>query len=105
MKRRKIYYEMILFHLFSQTIWNSNVLCSKNGGLKNHLQFRIELAEPVTQKHHLKDGNSKLLRPGIEPKSLRLTDQHFPEFIPPTNKKERLAKQQAVQKEMPCDSI
>jgi hypothetical protein len=52
----------------------------------------------------LEDGNSGLGHPGIEPKSLRLTEQHFPELIPSTDKKERWARQQAASKEIPCDN-
>jgi hypothetical protein len=36
-KRRKNMLPKIFFHLFVHTIWNSNVLYSKNDGLKNHL--------------------------------------------------------------------
>jgi hypothetical protein len=53
------YCQSIFFHRFDQIIWNSCVLYCKNGGVRNHLQIRIELAELVNQKYHLEDGNSK----------------------------------------------
>jgi hypothetical protein len=42
----------------------------------------------MIQKHHSDDGNSKSGLPGIEPKALRLTEQHFPEFIQPPSRKD-----------------
>jgi hypothetical protein len=63
-------------HLFGQTICNSFVFYFKNSVLKNHLQFRIELAELMIQKHH-SDGNSKPGCIGIEHNSLNITNNIF----------------------------
>jgi hypothetical protein len=88
-KRGEKYYKRLFFYHCVQIIWNSCVLYFKNGGLRNHLQIRIELVEFVIQKHHSDNGNSN---PGClwtEADPLRLTEGQFSDVIAPTEKKDR----------------
>lgn len=86
-KRGKKYYKKIFFHLLDISIWNAFVLYKKNGGEKSNLDFRSKLVERLIQNYHSEINIKKSGRPkssGI----LRLTERHFPSFVPPTPKKE-----------------
>lgn len=69
------------------SIWNAYVLYKKNGGEKTNLYFRSKLVERLIQNYHSDTNIKKSGRPkssGI----LRLTERHYPSFVPPTPKKE-----------------
>jgi hypothetical protein len=55
-KRREKYYKRFF----------SCVLYYKNGGLRKHLQIRIELAEIIIQEHHSTMGIQILDVPGLK---------------------------------------
>lgn len=86
-KRGKRYYKKIFFHLVDISVWNSFVLYQKNGGKRDHLEFRKMLVEKLIEKYHSKVLPKRTGRPGYQPGPLRLTERHFPEFVPPTEKK------------------
>ena len=81
-KRGKKYYKKIFFHLLDISIYNAFVLYQKDGGKKHHLDFRLTLVEA----YHSESKTTKLGRPK-KPGPLRLTERHFPDYIPPTEKK------------------
>jgi len=86
-KGGKKYYKKVFFHLLDMCIWNAFVLYKKNGGEKKNLEFRSQLVEKLIQNYHSDRNIKKAGRPrssGI----LRLTERHFPSFVPPTPKKE-----------------
>jgi hypothetical protein len=64
-------------HLFNKMIWNSCVLSSENGGVKNHMLFWIELVELLIQEDHSEDGNLKPGCPGIEPNPFQVDRTTF----------------------------
>ncbi|XP_067121900.1 piggyBac transposable element-derived protein 4-like [Centruroides vittatus] len=86
-KRGKKYYKKIFFHLFDICLYNSFVLYKKYGGEKKHLAFRAQLIEQLIKEFHTvtKVYRGRPRTPG--PCPLRLTERHFPAFIPPTEKK------------------
>ncbi|XP_071053828.1 piggyBac transposable element-derived protein 4-like [Onthophagus taurus] len=85
-KRGKKYYKKIFFHLLDMSLWNAFVLYNKNGGQKNNLQFRQALIEKLIENFHSTSSTRKG-RPSYQPGPLRLTERHFPEYVPPTKKK------------------
>lgn len=93
-KRGKKYYKKIFFHLIDLCIWNSFILYQKNGGTSDNLKFRKSLIEDLiikySDKHISKRGRPKT------PGPLRLTERHFPEYIPPTEKKQNASRLCAV---------
>lgn len=97
-KRGKKFYMKIFLHLLDQTIWNAYVLYRKNGGSKLHAQFRLDLAEALIEnyKSETASTSAKRGRPGSSPNPLRLTDRHFPDFVPSTENKENAARRCAV---------
>ncbi|KAG8235322.1 hypothetical protein J437_LFUL003605 [Ladona fulva] len=95
-KRGKKYYKKMFFHLLDQATWNSFVLYRKSGGTKSNLDFRMELVENIIERYHTEDMSSKGGRPSDEPHPLRLTERHFPGYIPATEKKEKPCRQCAV---------
>lgn len=84
-KRGKKYYKKVFFHLLDISVWNAFVLYQKNGGQKSNLEFRKTLIERIIAKYHAPSKKSG--RPSIQPGPLRLTERHFPEYVPPTEKK------------------
>ena len=97
-KRGKKFYMKIFLHLLDQSIWNSYVLYKKSGGSKTHAQFRLDLAEELIEQNKLEavSTSAKKTRPGKLPNPLRLTDRHFPDFVPSTENKENAARRCAV---------
>ncbi|XP_022251164.1 piggyBac transposable element-derived protein 4-like isoform X2 [Limulus polyphemus] len=92
----KKYYKKVFFHLLEQAFWNSYVLYSKTGGQRKHLEYRIVVIEKMIEKYHLPQFSSKGVRPGTTPNPLRLTERHFPDIIPATEKKTNPTRQCAV---------
>lgn len=85
-KRGKKYYKKIFFHLLDICVWNSFILYQKNGGMKSHLDFRQKLVEEILNEYPVANRR-KSGRPRLQPGPSRLTERHFPEFIPPSEKK------------------
>jgi hypothetical protein len=83
-KRGKKYYKKVFFHFLDISLWNSFVLYKKNGGRRDNLECRQTLIEKLIEKFH---STSKKGRPSSQPGPLRLTERHFPEYVPPTEKK------------------
>ena len=52
-KRGKKFYYKIFLHLLDQTIWNSYVIYTKRGGMKTHLQFRLDLIEEICDNRRI----------------------------------------------------
>lgn len=86
-KRGKKYYKKIFFHMLEHALWNSFVLYKKKGGLKTHLQFRMDLITKIIEAYCSTEAQTKG-RPSSLPNPLRMTERHFPDYIPPTDKKE-----------------
>lgn len=90
-KRGKKYYKKIFFHLFDISLWNAFVLYQKHGGKYSNLNFRLDLVDRLIERHGT--VNERIGRPGILPNPLRLTERHFLEVIPATEKKLRPTRQ------------
>lgn len=95
-KRGKVYYKKIFYHLIELALWNSYLLYKKNGGQYTPLQFRMNLIEIIFETYHSCMFMPKAGRPGTTPTPLRLSNRHFPEFIPPTQKKNNPTRQCAM---------
>lgn len=92
-KRGKKYYRKIFFHLLDLSLWNSFILYRKCGGNKSALQYRMELVKLTIEKFHHPEFAAKHGRPGKTPTPMRLTGRHFPETLPPTEKKSNPTRQ------------
>lgn len=90
-KRGEKYYKKIFFHLFDISPWNAFVLYQKHGGKYSHLNFRLDLIDRLIERHGI--VNERIGRPEILPNPLRLTERHFLEVIPATEKKLRPTRQ------------
>lgn len=85
-KRGKKYYKKIFFHLLDFALWNSFILYQKTGGRKSALDYRMDLVKQMLEKYL--EGPVKVTgRPSIIPPPMRLSARHFPDFIPPTERK------------------
>ncbi|KAK9680994.1 DDE Tnp 1-like zinc-ribbon [Popillia japonica] len=84
--RGKKYYKKIFFHLLDLAVFNSFVLYQKNGGRMSNLDYRTELVEQMIRKYHSSTIPKKRGRPN-QIGALRLTERHFPDFVPSTEKK------------------
>ncbi|XP_067140274.1 piggyBac transposable element-derived protein 4-like isoform X2 [Centruroides vittatus] len=86
-KRGKKYYKKIFFHLVDICLYNAFVLYKKNGGEKDNLGFRMRLVERLMEEYHTETRGNKQNR--LRPfGTLRLTERHFPVFVPSTEKKD-----------------
>ncbi|XP_023238888.1 piggyBac transposable element-derived protein 4-like [Centruroides sculpturatus] len=99
-KRGKKFYKKVFFHLLDICTFNAFVLYKKNGGVLSHLDFRINIIETIIQKYHTetrvtKHGQPRTSGPRI-PGPLRLTERHFPDLLPETDKKKAPTRRCAV---------
>lgn len=85
-KKRGKTYNKLFMHLVDFVVYNSFILYKKNEGTMDNLDFRSKLVEEMIEKYH-SSTYSKTAGPPKQPGLLRLTERHFPDFIPPTEKK------------------
>lgn len=95
-KRGKKYYKKIFFHLLDLAVWNSFVVYKKCDGTMSPLVYRLEIIQKIMEKYHSADMKPKPGRPSAAMHPLRLTERHFPEYIPATEKKTNPTRQCAV---------
>jgi hypothetical protein len=88
-KHHKIWYKKLFWHLLNQAVLNSYILFKKvNGNKLTHLQFRIQLCERIIETYHNTELTPQKGRPSInEVNPLRLTERHFPSFVPENQQK------------------
>ncbi|XP_035217648.1 piggyBac transposable element-derived protein 4-like [Stegodyphus dumicola] len=86
-RRGKKYYKKIFLHLLDITLWNSYVLYTKSGGKRSHLQYRTKIIENIIEKYHSVEFSAKKGRPSADHPPSRLSERHFVDYIPPTEKK------------------
>lgn len=92
-KRGKKYYKKLFYHLLDLALWNSFTLYRKSGGKKSSLVYRLELIQLIMEKYHKDEFSCRKGRPSTHLTPLRLTGRHFPEYIPPTEKKQNPTRQ------------
>lgn len=95
-KRRKRYYKKIFFHIVDFALWNSYLLYLKSGGEATALKYRLQVIDETIKKYHTPMMSSKVGRPSSVPHPLRLTERHFPDVVPPTEKKSNPTRQCVV---------
>ncbi|XP_067140272.1 piggyBac transposable element-derived protein 4-like isoform X1 [Centruroides vittatus] len=86
-KAGKKWYKKIFFHLVDICLYNAFVLYKKNGGERENLGFRMRLVERLIEEHHTETKVKKQGRRRESSLPSRLVEKHFPDFIPPTEKK------------------
>ena len=62
-------------------------LYEAGGGMKTHLQFRLDLIEEILEKYATTE--EYLGRQSYTPPTSRLLERHFLEYIPPTAKRDK----------------
>ncbi|XP_035214082.1 piggyBac transposable element-derived protein 4-like [Stegodyphus dumicola] len=92
-RRGKKYYKKIFLHLLDITLWNSYVLYTKSGGKRSHLQYRTKIIENIIEKYHSVEFSAKKGRPSADHPPSRLSERHFVDYIPPTEKKSNPTRQ------------
>ncbi|KAG1683249.1 Cap-specific mRNA (nucleoside-2'-O-)-methyltransferase 1 [Nymphon striatum] len=100
-KRGKKYYQKIFFHFLELAVWNSYILYKKSGSEKNPLDYRLELIHLLIKKY--KYSTKSCGRPGTSANPLRLSARHFPDIIPPTEKKTNPTRMCAITRVMKGD--
>jgi hypothetical protein len=90
-KRHKIWYKKQFRHLINQCVLNAFILYNKKNEVQStHLKFRTQLIERIIEDYHGPIIYQKNLaaRQSVEGMgSVRLTERHFPSFIPSTEGK------------------
>lgn len=85
--RVKKYYMKIFRHFLDITILNSYKIYTRLGGKKSRLNFNCYLGEIIVEKYAEKKETPE--RRSKRPKPSRLLERHFPDFLPPTENKEK----------------
>lgn len=84
---QKIYYKKVFRHLLDMAIYNAFIIYQKSGNTTTHLEFRLKLMEGLIQLNC--DPQSRPKKGRLSDNTLsRLTERHFPDYLPPTEKKE-----------------
>ena len=86
-KRLKKYYIKQFRHLMDMAALNSFILYKKNRGEKSRLCFMLALIDRIIEINHM-GPNQSSGRPSLGNNPLRLTARHFPQELPPTEKKQ-----------------
>ncbi|KAG8233268.1 hypothetical protein J437_LFUL009978, partial [Ladona fulva] len=68
-------------------VWNSFILYKKTGGKCVHLDYRLDVIEKMIEVYHPSVTSPKVGGPLAGPQPRRLTERHFPDVIPATEKK------------------
>ena len=84
-KRMKKYYKKQFRHILDMATFNAFILYKKCGGEMSRLTFILTLVDRIVEKHHSLQRQMKPGRPSREQNPLRLTERHFPDFIPSTS--------------------
>ncbi|XP_054283337.1 piggyBac transposable element-derived protein 4-like [Macrosteles quadrilineatus] len=84
------WYKKLFFHFFDVAIRNAHILKKVRTGTTSHLsEFRKELVREILELHNPTRAKPQGGRPSPGETPLRLTQRHFPEPIPPTDKNPR----------------
>jgi hypothetical protein len=82
------WYRKVVIHLLHISMMNAWIIYKKSGGTKKLLQFhQMVIAQLLFSDDEHQDNDV----PAVE-SLLRLTQKHFPDVIPPTDKKSRAQK-------------
>ena len=97
-KRVKKWYKKQIMHLINVATFNSHILHKKKGGRLNPLEFRKKLVISLFEKYSNRSTTTTARRgrKSHENNPLQLTERHFPEYIPPTEKKENATRRCVV---------
>ena len=87
--RLKKYYKKVFRHMLDMTLLNSYITYKALGGKVTRREFILTLAEKLISKYSSEIPATKRRPSQLSVKPLRLTERHFPEYCPPTEKKEK----------------
>ena len=87
--RLKKYYKKVFRHMLDMTLLNSYIVYKALGGKTTRRDFILTLSEKLISKYADEIPASVRRPPRLSVKPLRLIGRHFPEYCPPTAKKER----------------
>ncbi|KAG8239090.1 hypothetical protein J437_LFUL018811 [Ladona fulva] len=82
----KKYYHKIFRHVIDMAMLNAYALYEKKNGKLTRKEFIITLGEQLIEKY---GQNLEVVkgRPSKSPRPTRITEKHFPDFVPSTTKK------------------
>ena len=83
------YYKKVFRHMLDITLLNSYIAYKALGGKTTRRDFILTLSEKLISKYADEIPASVRRPPRLSVKPLRLIGRHFPEYCPPTAKKER----------------
>ncbi|GFX97141.1 piggyBac transposable element-derived protein 4 [Trichonephila clavipes] len=79
--QQRKYYKKIFRHLLNQIVWNSFVIFKKNGGILNHIDFRMKLIERLIEEGGSNSSSRNFVSPKISENVVRLVGRHFPSYV------------------------
>ncbi|GFW71437.1 piggyBac transposable element-derived protein 4 [Trichonephila clavipes] len=85
------YYKKIFRHLLNQIVWNSFVIFKKNGGILDHIGFRMKLIERLIEEGGSDSGSRNFVGPKISENIVRLIGRHFPSYVESYPSKKNMA--------------
>ena len=87
-KRLKKWYKKMWIHLINSCVSNAHILHKKKGGKLTSLEFHTKFVSQIIEKYGEDTENYRHGgRPSTTDNPFQLVDQHFPSYIPPTEKK------------------
>ncbi|GFW95143.1 piggyBac transposable element-derived protein 4 [Trichonephila clavipes] len=96
--QQRKYYKKIFRHLLNQIVWNSFVIFEKNGGILNHIGFRMKLIERLIEEGGSDSSSRNFASPNISENVVRLVGRHFPSYVESDcSKKKNIAKMCGMQ--------
>ena len=91
LERKKMakWYIKLVRKLLNITVVNCMVICHANSGQTkiDHFKFRVELVQALLIEHQTESVRKFQGRHSTDKNVLHLVERHFPERIPPTEKK------------------
>ncbi|GFW58563.1 piggyBac transposable element-derived protein 4 [Trichonephila clavipes] len=100
--QQRKYYKKIFRHLLNQIVGNSFVIFKKNGGILNHIGFRMKLIERLIEEGGSDSiySSRNFVSPKISENVVRLVGRHFPSYVESDcskKKKKNIAKMYGMQ--------
>ncbi|GFV28956.1 piggyBac transposable element-derived protein 4 [Trichonephila clavipes] len=95
--QQRKYYKMIFRRLLNQIVWNSFVIFKKNGGILNHIGFRMKLIERLIEEGGSDSSSRNFASPNISENVVRLVGRHVPSYVESDCSKKNIAEMCGMQ--------
>ncbi|GFW55986.1 piggyBac transposable element-derived protein 4 [Trichonephila clavipes] len=79
--QQRKYYKKIFRHSLYQIVWNSFVIFKENGGILNHIDFRMKLIERLIEEGGSDSSSRNFVSSKISENVVHLIGRHFPSYV------------------------